>query len=160
MVRSFFEGGTAMTIGDKDGSGPVNVSWQLLGILITAVLLPTAGLMSWAISKANSADNAAVQIAEVKAEVREGFKSLREQVAGLPTQAATLKQVDERGRELIINLNSVAQSLASTDRAAYEAGQAARRIEQQSNQRFDNIEKRLDRIEQTVNHPVPLRETR
>ena len=152
--RDFFDG-DAMTIG-KEGPAQISVSWST----VVSGLVVLAGLMTWAITKAINSDNTSASVRELRTEMVEGFKSIREQVAGLPTQAATLKQVDERGRELIVNLNSVAQSLAATDRSAYEAGQAARRLEQQFDQRMGRVEQRLDRVEQQINHPVPLRDTR
>ncbi len=156
-VKNFLDG-DAMTIG-REGPSQINISWAT-AIAIFPIVLGLITLISWALTNAIQANNTSVKVVELRTDMVEGFKALREQVAGLPTQAATLKQVDERGRELIVNLNSVAQSLAATDRAAYEAGQAARRLEQQFNQRQDRIEQRLDRVEQQVNHPVPLRETR
>ena len=154
QIRDFFDG-DAMTIG-KEGPAQISVSWST----VVSGLVVLAGLMTWAITKAINSDNTSASVRELRTEMVEGFKSIREQVAGLPTQAATLKQVDERGRELIVNLNSVAQSLSATDRSAYEAGQAARRLEQQFDQRMGRVEQRLDRVEQQINHPVPLRDTR
>lgn len=156
-VRDFLDG-DAMTIG-REGPSPINISWAT-AIAIFPIILGLITLISWALTNAIQANNTSIKVVELRSEMAEGFKALHEQVAGLPMQAATLKQVDERGRELIVSLNSVAQSLAATDRTAYEAGQSAKRLEVQFDQRVSRIEQRLDRVEQQINHPAPLRETR
>lgn len=157
-VRSFLDG-AAMTIG-KEGSPPqITISWTI-AFAALPVFLAIVGLISWALTNAINANNTSTKVSELRIDMVDGFKALREQVAGLPMQAATLKQVDERGRELIVNLNNVAQSLASTDRTAYEAGQSVKRLEQQVNQRLDRAEHRLDLIEDRINKTVPLRDTR
>lgn len=157
-VRGFLHG-DAMTIGKEGSPSQITISWAI-ALSAFPVFLGLVGLISWALTNAINANNTSAKVAELRIDMVDGFKALREQVAGLPMQAATLKQVDERGRELIVNLNNVAQSLASTDRTAYEAGQSVKRLEQQINQRLDRAEHRLDLVEDRINKPVPLRDTR
>lgn len=155
--RELFDG-AAMTIG-KEGPSQVTISWTT-AIALFPIMLGLITLISWALTNSIQANNTSVKVVELRGEMADGFRALRDQVAGLPMQAATLKQVDERGRELIVSLNSVAQNLVATDRTAYEAAAATKRLEQQFDQRIGRVEQRLDRVEQQVNHAVPLRETR
>jgi len=145
-VKNFL-GGDAMTIG-REGPSQINISWAA-AIAAFPIVLGLITLISWALTNAIQANNTSIKVVELRLDMVEGFKTLKEQVAGLPTQAAQIKQIDERARDLVISLGKFGEKLTETDRVAYDAAQGMKRLE------F-----RMDKVEDEIHKRVPLRDTK
>lgn len=83
------------------------------------------------------------------AETNKRFDILASQIIGLPTQAAQLERLKTENDELKTRLGQDEARLQLTDRAAYDANQAA-----------TELAKRVEQLTDKVNAPVGLRATR
>lgn len=82
-------------------------------------------------------------------EMHKGFNLVRQQIEAMPVMDERVKANAKTLQETVAVLNAVAARLEKIDRDAHDALAASRRLES-----------RVDRLDQQVNTPVPMRQNR
>lgn len=137
--------GAAMTLG-KTGVTYRN-DLNLGQVVMSAVISMVGGVVLWGLQHGNTADSTKAEFdlyrranqaefAQFRTEIKEQFTDMKAAVGVLPSQAARLDQVEHRVPEVLMRIEALTSKLADTDRAAIEARETAKRLDQQV-QRLD-----------------------